>query len=576
MSTPKTKTITTAKPKTKTTPKPEVTTETTETTECPICITDVAADTTIMCTFCHQIACKTCYKKFFETADSPRCLHCHAEFDYEFLASHFTKSFVSTLKMKNREIYLQRELSLIPHTQPFAAITKIKKEYSNQIDMLNHTISILEEYKRAYHGMNSHIDAVLKPVHGYQNNTQWRLTRAQYIIDNPIPITQNMMPGFDPPVTSLYLPTIRTTLRNITQNWYTIPNSENTTTTSSSFHYKCNTQGCSGFINHTWHCSMCKNWTCKDCFAIKGTNKDAPHECKKEDVETATFIKKDTKPCPKCGEGISKINGCNQMWCPYCHTAFDWISGKTETKIHNPEYYRWMRENGKHIPREAGDGPVNMGDGPVNMFNQPCLNFQLQPYAHFVQALEFLKQCKCGKGKNCECRKTVDNLDEWHRKILHLNHVTIPKYNRNVNETNLKLQDIRIKYLLNVIDKEEMASQIQRIDNKEKKEKRIHDILQMVYTVMNETWFNHIKDIFALKQSCVSKMYCENLPIQSFNTKMDALLSFTNDALDKVCKAYNIVQKKLNNELDVVSCDDTTSKKKSKKDTTHEVIMIDA
>jgi uncharacterized protein (UPF0276 family) len=92
---------------------------------------------------------------------------------------------------------------------------------------------------------------------------------------------------------------------------------------------------------------------------------------------------------------------------------------------------------------------------------------------------------------------------------------------------------------------------------------------------MNETMFNHIRDVFALKQSCVSKMYCENLPIQTFDVKMDALLNFTNDALDKVCNAYGIVQKTLNNELNVVSRD-ITSRKKSKQDTPYDVILIDA
>ena len=35
-----------------------------------------------------------------------------------------------------------------------------------------------------------------------------------------------------------------------------------------------------------------------------------PHECKKEDVETADLIRKDCKPCPKCGEFIEKSSGC--------------------------------------------------------------------------------------------------------------------------------------------------------------------------------------------------------------------------------------------------------------------------
>ena len=35
---------------------------------------------------------------------------------------------------------------------------------------------------------------------------------------------------------------------------------------------------------------------------------NAEHTCNEANIETAKFIKKTTKPCPKCGERIHKID----------------------------------------------------------------------------------------------------------------------------------------------------------------------------------------------------------------------------------------------------------------------------
>ena len=66
------------------------------------------------------------------------------------------------------------------------------------------------------------------------------------------------------------------------------------------------------------------------------------HVCKKEDLETAQLLAKNTKPCPKCSMGIFKISGCSQMYCISCHTAFCWNTGKIINKnIHNPHYFEY-------------------------------------------------------------------------------------------------------------------------------------------------------------------------------------------------------------------------------------------
>ena len=119
----------------------------------------------------------------------------------------------------------------------------------------------------------------------------------------------------------------------------------------------CSIESCNGFLNTKWICGICNIKTCKDCFDSI-LNSEEEHICKEDLKATATLIKKDTKCCPKCGTGIYKIEGCDQMWCPNCHTAFSWKTGKIEEgRIHNPHYYahlRAMSKNGE-IRREEGD-----------------------------------------------------------------------------------------------------------------------------------------------------------------------------------------------------------------------------
>tara|TARA_B110000503_G_C6959143_1_gene334272 strand:+ start:136 stop:759 length:624 start_codon:yes stop_codon:yes gene_type:complete len=68
------------------------------------------------------------------------------------------------------------------------------------------------------------------------------------------------------------------------------------------------------------------------------------------------LIKRDSKPCPKCGILIHRIDGCAQMWCTSCHCVFDWRTGEIDTgRIHNPHFIQFKRET--HTSREHGDIP---------------------------------------------------------------------------------------------------------------------------------------------------------------------------------------------------------------------------
>lgn len=107
---------------------------------------------------------------------------------------------------------------------------------------------------------------------------------------------------------------------------------------------KCPKNDCQGFLSQNLKCEICNSWVCGECREIKGTTRDTEHTCHPDILETVKLLASDTKPCPKCSSMIYKIEGCSQMFCTECHTAFDWNTLRIETGVvHNPHYFEWLR-----------------------------------------------------------------------------------------------------------------------------------------------------------------------------------------------------------------------------------------
>lgn len=103
----------------------------------------------------------------------------------------------------------------------------------------------------------------------------------------------------------------------------------------------CPKEDCRGFLSTAWKCGMCDVHVCSKCHLPNDDGED--HVCNESDVATAKMISAESKPCPNCHVNITKIDGCNQMWCTQCKTAWNWVSGRIETHVHNPHYFEYMR-----------------------------------------------------------------------------------------------------------------------------------------------------------------------------------------------------------------------------------------
>ena len=226
------------------------------------------------------------------------------------------------------------------------------------------------------------------------------------------------------------------------------------------FIMKCQASDCNGFVSKSYKCELCDKTTCSKCFVVSEEN----HECKPEDIETAEYIKSNSKPCPKCATRISKIDGCSQMWCTQCQTPFDWTTGQQliNVNIHNPHYFQYLQHtNGGVMPRNPND--ILCGGMPdLSRFRAYCN--QLLVNDNYVLLNRFISS----------------NVYNIYRYIGHIqgllrNHI-LREFERNIEET-------RIKLILNRITEEKFKEDIYRHYSKKNKQVINNRLLETVHVV---------------------------------------------------------------------------------------------
>ena len=218
---------------------------------------------------------------------------------------------------------------------------------------------------------------------------------------------------------------------------------------------------CRGFLSSQWKCGICEKWTCPTCHELKGLERDVEHTCHPDNVATAQLLANDTKPCPNCGTGIFKIDGCDQMWCTECRTAFSWRTGRIETRIHNPHYYEWLRRSGE-IAREPGDVPC--GREITNMTAR-----------HIVTVIKAHR-------RYIPMAQREEEIFRLCRRIVHLRYALpgVP------DDREIDNQELRIAYLRKNIDETTFKTLLQRNDKKIQKKREINGVIQLVVQTLTD------------------------------------------------------------------------------------------
>jgi hypothetical protein len=228
----------------------------------------------------------------------------------------------------------------------------------------------------------------------------------------------------------------------------------------------CPSATCRGFLNTAYVCGVCESKFCSSCREPKPA--DTEHICDPGLVATIKAITADSRACPSCGTAISRVSGCDQMYCTQCDTAFSYTTGNVvEGVIHNPHYF-------ERLAKLKKDEVI--GAGACDRNGWPDWYRRIHP----TSAAGYLAR----KGY-------TRNLMSIYRIGIHIQEVTLreyPTYDLPVNNT-----DLRIRYLLGEIDERRFCQTLQQQDRARQRALEIREPLELAVVTILEffVWLLH-------------------------------------------------------------------------------------
>jgi len=447
-------------------------------TACAVCCDDFNLSTRkrIKCPYCPFRACSGCSERYLtDTSEDAHCMNCRKGWSREILVDNFSQKFVSKVyKARREELLLEREKSLMPATQPYVEIEKQIRSINPEIATLKFKI---EKANEKWTFINSRQLAVLAIEHNLTTEFDALVTR-HFLSQEQRKIVSNLMIDMQH----------KEWHQNQLMNRLHGGQLENV---KRQFVRACPYGDCRGFLSTAWKCGMCENWTCPECHEVKGKDKDQPHECDPNNVATAQLLARDSRNCPKCSAVIFKIDGCDQMYCTQCHTAFSWRRGTIETgRIHNPHYYEFQRARGT-IEREPGD----MVCGGLPDWSTIARHIGRQS-AYWI---------------------SVSNA---YRSHPHIQYVLVPRYNPDMNADN---RDLRIKFMIGDFSEDEFKKRIQQREKARQRKTDIRLVLDMYQAVL--------VDLF--------QGFTQNPNVDELVTSLVQLRTHVNSTMDSVSKRWS-------------------------------------
>ncbi len=315
---------------------------------------------------------------------------------------------------------------------------------------------------------------------------------------------------------------------------------DNVPTERAKFIRQCPAEGCRGFLSTQWKCGICEQWSCPDCHELKGKDRDCEHKCDPNSVETAKLLAKDSKPCPKCQSMIFKIEGCDQMWCTQCHTAFSWRTGHLEKNIHNPHFYEWQRKNnGGTAPRNPGD--IQCGR-ELDHYTADRVRTASRKHKDLCSSrMEKYEMWRGGTGERERhtYTKKVDDICNIIRNLLHNVHVELPRFQTDYVTAN---QDLRVEYLQNNLSEKAFKIQIQRNDKKNKKNTEIAQVIQLLNTAVTDIVYRIINNLETAESGCHN--------LDELRKEFNEIRNYCNDIFKDISYTYGTTCYEFNAELE--------------------------
>jgi len=487
--------------------------------ECPVCIekyTKVRRE--ISCPKCENDACHRCVQRYItETLEDPHCMHCKHPFDRQFLHQQLTKTFMTTeYVQKRRDILWNREESYLPGAMAF-------------IPLLKETESLRKE--------RLEIEKTLTDLYARIQTIQLRRQTIDQSINSGV-LPENL--------------------------------STEVVKAQQKFVRHCIKETCKGWLSTQWKCDLCDTRVCSDCYQPKTTD----HICKKEDIDTADYIRKNAKNCPGCGEMIEKKDGCDMMFCTSCHTAFSWKTLEiSKGAIHNPHYFAWRQAQGVN---ERTIGDIQCGGVPdtalFNHYSDMKHRYHFNAYSNITSHTEIFDRLDFPSIENARLNKIVPGeqhggteyysvkISKYHKLYLafsnicryleHARHHTLPggRYHYNEDAVNTQIRHMRLNYLQNNITKD--AYKI-FLANEEKKREKLRILSQPIDTLYNAASDILRRAIPSAEHTGIDMSIRANRTPENYETIFQygkthlteyfKLLDFINDIYEDISHEFNTV-----------------------------------
>jgi hypothetical protein len=388
----------------------------------------------ITCPYCPHATCRQCTSQYLlTTLNDPHCIGCKREWNREFIDTKLTQTYrKGPLRQHRRKVLIDRERGRLPAMQVFVeAQYDYNTAYTEYYNCRVKRVTLKRE-RNAIQAQYAQTDTLeqlterLRPINQQRVEMKTRMRAAEAKMHE----AQRVLTGKE---------------RETRQ-----------------FIMKCPSDGCRGFLSSAWKCGTCQKFFCADCHAEKAGQKDDAHTCNEDAKATASMIRTETRPCPKCGIRISKIDGCDQMWCTSCQTTFSWNTGQVllNTVVHNPHYYEYLRSrNGGAVPREAGDVPCG-GLPQAYLFTRIVMDIATLTPTEKTQLIDIV------------------------RCLSDIQYVRLPQF--PLRQAATVNQAIDIKYLMKEIDEEEWGAVLERVETNGERKKEIGLILQTLLHVGSE------------------------------------------------------------------------------------------
>ncbi len=459
----------------------------------------IACEHTGACTF---EACKACIRKYvLSTTDDPSCMNCNRAWSDKFLYLQLTQAFMrGEYKLHRKELLVQAQISRLPETMP--AVERKKQEETQMAQYL----LLVQEIDTATK-LRSEIDRKWDQ-HQKPTTLAEQLLHEKEIGDANETI-KLLRTNIDP---------IRRDIEIVLHGGVIETGAPKQGPLVSAI--PCGNTDCRGYLAANYKCEVCEHHTCGKCLEHIGLiDKEAPHVCKPENIESAEFVRKQSKPCPCCSARISKIDGCDQMWCTQCRKAFSWNTGLLVSgPIHNPHFYQYQRENGG-LQRNPGD---------VVCGGMPGIGAIIRKIA---EAAPQITNTPLG-----------DSVLKIHQFCMHFAQLYVHDVRRatNVGRIDRAAEILRVKYILNRITREQLADEIADKDYARKKATAIIHVCDLFETVCG--------DIFRLiiaSQKTGDEFAAE---LEQHINAFDTLRLYVNDQMKEVSITYNICVQQISSE----------------------------